>query len=134
MALGCSTLIPTSAFLFLALATTLPFVRAFEIASSSSPESGAAVTAVEAGGDLELWCNADGWWEWCKFVHEPSGKNCDLKWRRKQYWRDVFNVTVNNCDDFKGRFEYLGDYDNYKCGIRIRGVEKGDAGAWRSGR
>ena len=42
-------------------------------------------------------------------------------------------MTVNNCDDFKGRFEYLGDYDNYKCGIRISGVEKEDAGAWRSG-
>ena len=42
-------------------------------------------------------------------------------------------MTVNNCDDFEGRFEYLGDYHNYKCGIRISGAEKGDAGAWRSG-
>ena len=42
-------------------------------------------------------------------------------------------MTVNNCDDFMGRFEYLGDYNNYKCGIRIGGVKKGDAGVWRSG-
>ena len=64
-------------FLAAVATTTPPFSKAFEIASST-PESG-AVAAVEAGGDLDLWCNADGWWEWCKFVHESSGKNCDLR-------------------------------------------------------
>ena len=65
-----------SLIVFLAMTTAPPFSKAFEIASST-PESGAV--AAEAGGDLELWCNADGWWEWCKFVHESSGKNCDLR-------------------------------------------------------
>ena len=75
MSLGHS-LIAASVSVLLALATTPLFAKAFEIASTS-PESG-AVTA-EAGGDLELWCNADNWWEWCKFVHEPSGRDCDLR-------------------------------------------------------
>ena len=61
---------------FLALLLAAPMTtEGFEIASSSSPES----VAVRAEGDLELWCNADGWWEWCRFVHEPSGRDCDLR-------------------------------------------------------
>ena len=70
MAPGCLLIVS------LALATVPPSVKGFEIASSS-PESGAVVA--EAGSDLELWCNADYWWEWCNFVHEPSGRYCDLR-------------------------------------------------------
>ena len=74
MAAGSSLI----AFLALLLAPmTLRHMAAegFEIASSFSPES----VAVREEGDLELWCNADNWWEWCRFVHEPSGRDCDLR-------------------------------------------------------
>ena len=71
MAAGSSQI----AFLALLAHTLLRHAaEGFEIASSS-PES----VAVRAEGDLELWCNADNWWEWCRFVHEPSGRDCDLR-------------------------------------------------------
>ena len=94
-------------------------LRAFEI-SSTVPQSG--TVTIQEGQNLELWCNADDWWEWCTFTHVPTGKVCDLQWKREPY-----NVTVNDCDDF----EYLGDYDNYKRGIRLNNVDLGKAGEWR---
>ena len=91
--------------------------------TSFIPESGA--TVVEEGKSLDLWCNVDGYWEWCAFKHVPSNRFCDLKWDYATY-----NVTVDNCTDFEGRFEYLGDYDNFKCGIRLRDVRPDEAGEW----
>ena len=75
MAAGSSLI----AFLFALLLAPMTLrhmaAEGFEIASSASPES----VAVREEGDLELWCNADNWWEWCRFVHEPSGRDCDLR-------------------------------------------------------
>ena len=93
-------------------------LRAFEI-SSMDPESG--TVAIKEGQNFDLWCNADDWWEWCTFTHIPTGKICDLQWK----WEPK-NVTANDCDGF----EYLGDYDNYKCGIRLHDVRPADEGEW----
>jgi len=93
------------------------------IITSFLPETGS--TSVEEGDSLDLWCNADYYWEWCKFTSENSGRWCELQWEKGPN-----NVTVDNCDDFSGRFEYLGDYDNYRCGIRIHDVRPDEAGKW----
>jgi len=92
---------------------------AFDI-TSTDPESG--TVAIKEGQNLDLWCNADDWWEWCTFTNVATGKICDLQWKRVPY-----NVTANDCDGF----EYLGDYDNYKCGVRIPNAGLGEAGEWR---
>merc|ERR1712117_383429 len=89
----------------------------------TSPPSGSA--EVTAGWPLELWCNVDDWWEWCTFTHLKSNKFCDFQWKSGPN-----NVTVNQCD-FEGRYEYLGDYDNYKCGIRIYHTMTEDSGEWK---
>ena len=89
---------------------------------SYEPSSGSAETQV--GWPLELWCNVDDWWEWCSFTNLISNKSCEFQWR---YGPD--NVTVNRCD-FEGRYEFLGDYNNYKCGIRIYNIGTADAGPW----
>jgi len=94
-------------------------LRAFEI-SSMDPESG--TVAIKEGQNFDLWCNADNWWEWCTFTYVPTGKNCDLQWK----WEPK-NVTANNCNGF----EYIGDYDNYKCGVRIYNASLGEVGKWR---
>jgi len=78
-----------------------------------------------AGWPLELWCNVDDWWEWCTFIHLSSNKFCDFQWKS-----GPDNVTVNQCD-FEGRYKYTGDYDNYKCGIRIYNTRIEDSGEWR---
>ena len=76
MAAGSSLIAFLALALLLAPMTLLRHMAAegFEI-TSSSPES----LAVRAEGDLELWCNADNWWKWCRFVHQPSGRDCDLR-------------------------------------------------------
>ena len=83
-------------------------------------------TSVQQGHTLELWCNVDGYWEYCSFSHVPSGKSCHFEWKS-----DANNVTVTNCTSFEGRFEYLGEYENYKCGIRIQDFRFEDSGEWR---
>merc|ERR1712038_348370 len=117
--MNCGTRV-SSVLLFLALEVIR--LDAFKI-TSFLPESGS--TSVKEGGSLDLWCNADYYWEWCKFTSESSGRWCELQWESAPD-----NVTVNNCDDFLERFEYLGDYDNYKCGIRIHNVGPDEAGEW----
>ena len=52
--------------------------KAFEI-TSSSPD----IITVKKGGDMDLWCKTDGYWEWCKiskYTHkcgETFDATCD---------------------------------------------------------
>jgi len=110
-------------------------VSTFEITSHdprTKPDSG---LQFDEGDNLDLWCNANNWWEWCKFSHVQSNKSCELDWKKyalldgKRTY--VHNVTALDCDDFEGRFEYLGDYDNYRCGIRFKNLQPDEAGEWR---
>jgi len=57
--------------------------------------------AVE-GQSVELFCNVDGYYEWCTF-RRHDGKVCDFEWRR-----DVWNLTVLDCGAFEGRFALTG--------------------------
>ena len=93
---------------------------------SHTPESGA--TSIRVGEKLELWCNVDRYWEWCNFVHKPSARFCDFYGRRTGLFHG--NVTVNDCSSFEGRFEYLGDYDKFKCGIRLLNITRVESGLW----
>lgn len=93
---------------------------AFEI-TSTFPEKG--TTKLQEGQNLQLWCNVDDHWEWCKFTHVPTGKTCDLQWMYNGQ-----NVTTIDCHR---DFEYLGDYDNYKCGIGLKNVDLAMNGEWK---
>ena len=88
------------------------------------PETGR--TTISGGDSLELWCNVDDWWEWCTFSHVPSGRVCDFQWKSGPW-----NVTINDCNDFDGMYDYLGDYNNHKCGIRIYNMNPDESGEWR---
>ena len=103
---------------FLAL-HVVAIVRAFQITSQEPrTNSKAPGPKYDEGDNVELWCNADDWWEWCKFTHVQTDKKCELDWKKYSLLdgrrNSVRNVTVLDCADFEGRFEYLGDYDNYK--------------------
>ena len=114
----------------LALAALSSSVNAFEIASSSP-----GTVNVQEGEDLELWCKADNYWEWCKITHIATDTSCEHVWNKTPY-----NVKVGECGDFKGRFgsmnsnfEYIGDRGAsvYKCGIRVKNVRPEEAGQWK---
>jgi hypothetical protein len=109
--------------LFVLFAAIVAVSSAFDM-KSYSPKSGS--TTVKEGEYLDLWCNVNDWWEWCKFTNVPTGKICDLEWKK-----DLYNVTVLNCADFEGRFEFLGDYNKYKCGVRFFGIKPDEAGKWK---
>ena len=112
-------------FLLIAVNTGI-FVAAFEITSYSPRTNSNSGITLQEGEALELWCNVDDWWEWCTFTHTASSKSCELDWK----W-DPYNVTVLDCADFEGRFEYLGDYNNYKCGVRFKDMRPDEGGKWQ---
>ena len=113
----------TVSILLATLGAASVVVHTFEIASSS-PE----YVSVKEGKDMELWCKADSYWEWCKITHVPSGNSCEHAWNK-----DVYNVVELNCTDFEGRFEYIGDRGStvYKCGVRVKNFRKEDYGEWK---
>ena len=105
----------------LALAATAA-VCAFKIKTISFPFVG------KEGKDIELWCKSDSYWEWCDITHVLSNRTCEHVWDR-----GLYNVTVGECSDFTGRFEYIGDKGSYvyKCGIRLRDFRPEEAGEWK---
>ena len=72
-------------------------------------------TEISYGGKLRLTCNPDGYYEWCKFIH--NDKVCDFQWKK-----DVWNITTLECSDFEERARFVGTYDNYECGMEIDNV------------
>ena len=79
--------------------------------------------SVKEGDSFTLFCAVDDYWEWCKFSH--ADKFCDYQWKK-----NVWNVTVLNCDDYAGRAEFVADYDQYQCGMKLSNVGLEDAGKW----
>ena len=74
-----------------------------------------ASTTIPYGGKLILTCNPDGYYEWCKFIH--NDKICDFQWERA-----AWNITMLECSDFAGRARFIGTYDNYECGMELDNV------------
>ena len=83
---------------------------------------------MKEGDDIVLWCKSDSYWEWCDITHVLSNRTCEHVWDR-----GLYNVTVGECSDFTGRFEYIGDKGSYvyKCGIRLRDIRPEEAGEWK---
>ena len=104
---------------FLVLAAAASAAHGFSLLESR-PKS----VTVKEGGEVELFCAVDDWWEWCTFKRADAAI-CDFEWRK-----DVYNVTVLDCAAFAGRFEFIGDYNSYQCGIRLKDVRPEDAGEW----
>jgi hypothetical protein len=109
--------------LMIAAVLLLPALAAAFDIKSSKPSSGSVT--VREGQSLDLRCNVDGWWEWCKFTHVPSNAICDLEWEK-----EVYNVTVLDCDAFDKRWRFVGAYGNNECGIKIDDIRPEEAGAW----
>ena len=93
-------------FLFVIVSTS----SAFELVKVEP-----ASTTVPYGGKLRLTCNPDGYYEWCKFIH--NDKICDFEWKK-----DVWNITKLDCSDYEGRAHFFGSYDNYECGMELDNV------------
>ena len=82
---------------------------------------------VKVGQSVDLSCIANYNWDFCKFT-SPSGKWCELKYNSAGRV-----VEVNNCDDFKGRYNFTTtdyNYYGYKCEIRFYKMEEEDSGNW----
>ena len=59
--------------------------EAFEI-TSSSPE----IITVKKGGDMDLWCKTDSYWEWCTISNsnkwsEAWSEACEHAWNSNDY-------------------------------------------------
>jgi len=100
-------------------------INALEIIDSE-PKS-KSVT-VKEGDSLSIWCKSDDYWEWCKITHVGSAKSCEHVWNKTPY-----NVKEGNCNDFEGRFAYIGDRaaSAYKCGILVKDMSPEDEGKWK---
>ncbi|TRY78631.1 hypothetical protein TCAL_14436 [Tigriopus californicus] len=100
------------------VAITIDKVSSFKVTTISQ-----AHTVVQEGESLVLQCSVDDWYEWCTFRHK--NKKCDFQWRK-----DVYNITVLDCQDYEGRFQFQGQYNNNECGIEIENVAVEDGGEW----
>ncbi len=90
--------------------------------TKQSPEK---VQRLKQGDSVTLSCTAYDYWEWCTMRHVPTGRICDIDWRKPEW-----NVSVLNCGAFQGRYEYVGDYDKYNCAVRFTDLRGEDAGQW----
>merc|ERR1712117_354151 len=120
-------------FPFFLLLGAFSAAQAFEI-TSSSPE----IITVKKGGDMDLWCKTDSYWEWCKisrlgYENERGLYNSDAFVACEHAWNsNDYNVKVLNCTAFEKRYEYIGDKGSavYKCGVRIKDLRPEDFGEW----
>ncbi len=58
---------------------------------------------VDEGASIELYCQVDGYYEWCTFKRLNDGKICDFEWKREKW-----DVDVLQCSDFAGRMTRTG--------------------------
>ena len=85
--------------------------KAFEI-TSSSPE----IITVKKGGDMDLWCKTDSYWEWCTIssVNVSSWTNCEHAWNS-----NVYNVKGGQialwCHDILGIYLIIILTSNSSC-------------------
>ena len=86
-------------------------------------------SVVEEGKDLELRCISDIPWDSCKITHDPSERSCKHHQIKKN---TLYEAQVDDCKDFKGRFEYTGNTRGRgrKCGIRILNSRLEDDDEW----
>ena len=72
---------------------------------------------LDKGDDIDLWCKTDNYWEWCKISHAGTNRSCEHVWRDDMVTEfesddmvalSVY-VRVGDCEDFEGRFQYIGD-------------------------
>ena len=43
---------------------------------------------------------------------------------------DVWNITIADCEDYKDRMEWSGDYEKLECAITIENAKLEDSGIW----
>merc|ERR550517_2319751 len=53
------------------------------------------------------------------------GSGREIEWKRTPY-----NVTMGQCDDYEGRVEFKGDYNQYECGLTVAAATAEDDGEW----
>merc|ERR1711936_1272200 len=93
-------------------------VSAFRVKKVSPTE-----VRVKEGHPFKVICTTDNWYEWCTF--KTNDKICEIEWKS-----DLYNVTMGQCEDYSGRVEFRGDYNQYECGLKISKARTEDAGEW----
>ena len=82
------------------------------------------------GGQFQLLCEVDAWYNYCTFKH--NGKICDFEWKTGL---GLGNFTVAECKNYENRMDFSGTYvaswfGPWICAVNITDVSFEDAGAW----
>ena len=75
------------------------------------------------GRAFRLNCEVDIYYEYCRFQHNED--ICNFAWTM-----DVWNITIDDCEDYKDRMEWSGDYEIFECAITIKNAKLEDSGTW----
>ena len=75
------------------------------------------------GRAFRLNCEVDIYYEYCLFRHNKD--ICNFAWTM-----DVWNITIADCEDYKDRMEWSGDYEKFQCAITIKNAKLEDSGTW----
>ena len=78
------------------------------------------------GRAFRLNCEVDIYYEYCRFQHNEG--ICKLAWTMDTIYSG--NITIADCEDYKDRMEWSGDYEKFQCAITIKNAKLEDSGTW----
>ena len=78
------------------------------------------------GRAFRLNCEVDIYYEYCRFQHNEG--ICNFAWTMDTIYSG--NITIADCEDYKDRMEWSGDYEKFQCAITIKNAKLEDSGTW----
>jgi len=78
---------------------------------------------VDEGDHFSVMCETDSYYEFCIFV-SPTGYRCEFEWKRN------WNISRSECPELETRTSFLGDYEQFQCGLKVEEARVGDSGIW----
>ena len=87
------------------------------------------VTAIYEGDTVKLSCTVTNWYNICSFKLE--NKQCEFHYDDQSYHNsEPYPVKKKNCADLDSIIEFVGDYYNYNCAIKLGPVSLSESGLW----
>ena len=102
---------PLRVLAFSLLIGILSASNAFQIIKVEPREAG-----FYSGSKLRLTCDANNWYERCKFMHK--NRSCEFRWNRKP----AIDCTDFNSPDYE-RARFVGDDKEFECVLELDNLQ-----------
>ena len=84
---------------------------------------------IEETKSLEIVCKVSNWFDWCAFVF-ANGIRCEWNYDHGKWnsGNKIDPVNIRFCETYIDQVEFIGNYQNGECGIRLKRVLKTETG------